>query len=285
MVCSVREAGLAVVAISSSTEPPREKLLPTEIRGVIKEWGCMWMWRSLQILGNDNWLKRAIERRTLVAVTDGSYMREMHPSVCSAAFILECREGLGRIMGSFAEASTHANAYRGELMGLMAIHLILKAADQLWPRLSGRAVIYSDCLGALKKVANFPPHKIPARCRHSEILKNRMVHCTSLSFGLAYSHVKAHQDNNDEFKNLSRPAQLNVHCDSMAKHEIWELPAELPRQKSFPLELVTVWIGEDKLSSDASELLRFWVHKQLAEKTFHHLNILSSQQFQEVAWR
>ena len=36
IVCSVREAGLAIVAISSSTEPPREKLLPTEIRGVIK---------------------------------------------------------------------------------------------------------------------------------------------------------------------------------------------------------------------------------------------------------
>ena len=102
----------------------------------------------------------------------------------------------------------------------MAIHLILKAADQLWPGLGGRAVIYSDCLGALKKVANLPPHKIPARCRHSDILKNIMVHCTSLSFNLAYSHVKAHQDDNEEFKNLPRPAQLNVHCDSMAKHEI-----------------------------------------------------------------
>ena len=189
MVCSVREAGLAVMAIVSSAEPPRERVLPTEIRGVIKEWGCMWMWKSLRILGNDGWLKRAIERRTLVAVTDGSYMREMYPEVCSAAFILECREGSGRIVGSFAEGSTHANAYRGELMGLMAIHLILKAADQLWPGLSGRVVVFSDCLGALNKVANLPPHKIPARCRHSDILKNIMVHCTSLSLALAYSRV------------------------------------------------------------------------------------------------
>ncbi len=170
-------------------------------------------------------------------------------------------------------------------MGLMAIHLILKAADQLWPRLSGRAVIFSDCLGALKKVADLPPHKIPVRCRHSDILKNIMVHCTSLSFALAYSHVKAHQDYNEEFKNLPRPAQINIHCDGMAKGKIWELPTELPRQKSFPLEPVTVWIGDDKLSSDASDLLRFWVHKQLAEKTFHHLSILSPQQLQEVAWK
>ena len=53
MVCSVREAGLAVMAIVSSAEPPRERVLPTEIRGVIKESGCMWMWKSLQILGNN----------------------------------------------------------------------------------------------------------------------------------------------------------------------------------------------------------------------------------------
>ena len=147
----MREAGLAVVAISSSAEPPREKLLPTEIGDVIKEWGCMWMWRSLKIIGNDGWLKKAIEEHTLIAVTDGSYMREMYPQVCSAAFILECSKGTGRIVGSFAEASTHANAYRGELMGLMAVHLILKVADQLWPRLRGQAVIFSDCLGAFKK--------------------------------------------------------------------------------------------------------------------------------------
>ena len=91
MVCLVREAGLAVMAIVSSAEPPRERVLPTEIRGVIKEWGCMWMWKSLRILGNDGWLKRAIERHTLVVVTDGSYMREMYPEVCLAAFILECK--------------------------------------------------------------------------------------------------------------------------------------------------------------------------------------------------
>ena len=122
------------------------------------------MWKSLRILGNDGWLKWAIERRTLVAVTDGSYMREMYPNICLAAFILECREGSGRIVGSFAEASTHANTYRGELMRLMAIHLILKSADQLWSGLCGRAVIFLDCLGALNKVANLSPHKIPARC-------------------------------------------------------------------------------------------------------------------------
>ena len=113
-------------------------------------------------------------------------------------------------------------------MGLMTINLILKAANQLWPGLSGQPVKYSDCLGALEKVANLPPHKIPARCCHLDILKNKMVHCINLSFGLVYSHVKVHQDNTYYFKNLPCPVQLNVYCDSMARHKVWELPAELP---------------------------------------------------------
>ena len=70
-----------------------------------------------------------------------------------------------------------------------------------------------------------------------------------------------------------------MNCDSMVKHKIWELPEEVPSQKRFLLEPVTVWIGEDKLSSDAADSLRFWVHKQLAERRFYHLNNLSPQQF------
>ena len=44
MMCSVREVGLTVVAIASSTEPSRKKLLPTEMGEIIKEWRCMGMW-------------------------------------------------------------------------------------------------------------------------------------------------------------------------------------------------------------------------------------------------
>ena len=103
----------------------------------------MWMWQFLKILGNDAWMKTETERLTLVTVTDISYMQEMYPNVCSAAFILECSEGSEIIVGSLAEASTYIHTYGGELMGLIATHLILKAGDQVWPGLRGRVVIYS----------------------------------------------------------------------------------------------------------------------------------------------
>ena len=68
------------------------------------------MWKSLRILRNDGWIKEAIEGGTIVAVTDGSYMREMYPDICSAAFILECSKGGVRIIGSFSDQSVTANA-------------------------------------------------------------------------------------------------------------------------------------------------------------------------------
>jgi hypothetical protein len=61
------------------------------------------------------------------------------------------------IWGSFPEQSRCACSYRGELVGLMAIHLILLAANEVNIGLRGRVHIYSDCLGALDKVKNLPP--------------------------------------------------------------------------------------------------------------------------------
>ncbi len=87
-----------------------------------------------------------------------------------------------------------ANAYRGELLGLMAIHLILLSMNKIYSNLPGSMEIISDCLGALKQVTYLPPYRIPSCCRHSDILKTILVHRRGLSFTTYYSHVKAHQD-------------------------------------------------------------------------------------------
>ena len=110
-VCTTREVELAVVAIVSNADPPREHMMPTSIKQVLKEWGCTWMWRSLTIVGDDNWIRDAIGGGTLVAVTDGSYIKKSYPSLCSAAFVLKCSKGGGGMFDSFAEWSQGANTY------------------------------------------------------------------------------------------------------------------------------------------------------------------------------
>ena len=96
------------------------------------------MWKLLRLIGEDNWLEESINAGACVAVTDGSYIRELYPHLCSAAFILECLEGKELIVGSFAETSSAASAYQGELLGLLAIHLILLAAKKVQQDLGGR---------------------------------------------------------------------------------------------------------------------------------------------------
>ena len=70
------------------------------------------------------------------------------------------------MFGSFPECSQGANAYRGELMGLMAIHLILLEAKKVWPSLRGCEVIYSYFLGgdreSSKSTAALHSNQVPA---------------------------------------------------------------------------------------------------------------------------
>ena len=122
-----------------------------------------------------------------MAVTNGSYNKEHYPDLCAAAFVLECTKGRGQLVGAFAEASAAANAYCGELLGLMAVHLLLLAVIMVSPGLCQCATVNSNCLGALGRVAKLPPYRIPTQCRHVDILRTIMVNCTSLSFQREYN--------------------------------------------------------------------------------------------------
>jgi hypothetical protein len=84
-------------------------------------------------------------------------MKECYRSLNSAAFVFECTKGQGQLMGSFVQHTRDLCSYCGELLGLMAIHLILLAVNKCNPDLPGSVQIFSDCLGALDKKENLPP--------------------------------------------------------------------------------------------------------------------------------
>jgi hypothetical protein len=116
-------------------------------------------------------------------------------------------------MGSFVEKTPNAGSYRGELLGSMAIHLILRSLNEVFTDLRGLVHIYSDCLGALNKVENLPTYCIPTKCSHSDILKTIMVNCSNLTFLRTFSRMKAHQDNHIGYESLTRSAQPNCQMD------------------------------------------------------------------------
>ncbi len=154
----------------------------------------------------------------------------------------------------FLEALLVANAYRGDLLGLMAIHLILLSVNTICPQLSGSIKVVSDCLGALKRVTYLPPYWIPSWCRHSNILKTILVHCCQLTFIMYNSHITAHQDDKDSFSKLGRKAQLNCICDHAAKARIAadRIEATTPC-RMFPLEPVGLFVGGQKMMSETGD--------------------------------
>jgi hypothetical protein len=65
----------------------------------------MWMWDNIQREGDDNWMADSIREGMCIAVTNGSYMKELYSDVLLAAFVVKCSRGRGRIWGSFPEVS------------------------------------------------------------------------------------------------------------------------------------------------------------------------------------
>ena len=216
----MRETAQEKQVIVLTAEPPRPRTMPTTILGVLEEWGCTWMWNSLRLIGDDHWLEDTIEAGTCVAVIDGSYIRELIPNVCSATFILGCSERRGQMVGSFLEQPNNVNAYRAELLGLMAIHQISLDANRVKSDLTGAVSVVSDCLGALGKVSTLPENWIPSRCRYLDILKNIMVNCNRLGFNLQYLPIRVNQDELLAYHLLSRLAQLNCLMEIGAKQVI-----------------------------------------------------------------
>jgi hypothetical protein len=70
-----------------------------------------------------------------------------------------------------------------------------------------------------------------------------MANCCDLTFVRYFTHVKAHQDDNNAYDTLTRPAQLNCQMDYYAKQAIWEVnDTESMKTMQFPREAVCVML-------------------------------------------
>jgi hypothetical protein len=282
LVDEVQPGVFCITSMAWEVQDPSEPRIFVE---VLCKWGCSWLWDYMSVEGGTDWIAEAITARSLVAVTDGSYIWQIYPHLCLAAFVLECAHGQGRLIGLFKEASKAKNAYRGELLGLMAIHLILVSMNWAHKSLLGDVKVVSDCLGALQRVTYLPPYRIPSRCKRSDILKNILVNCRDLMFYIHYSHIKAHQDDTTLFNKLSRSLQLNCICNHFAKQRLGD-GVHKPKGGSqlFQLEPIRIFVGGEKLLSETNPLLQFHTHCQLAKGLFHLKKILLQDEFEQVDW-
>jgi hypothetical protein len=198
-VCMVKKINLAVWLVCSYAMSAPTLRTPTNFWEVMQEWGCDWLWKDLQLVGPTEWLPDAIVVVSCIGVMDGSYMQTLQEDICSTAFFFKSSDRSCKLVGAFAESSIMVNAYRGELLGLMALHLILLVVNKVNPGLKGEITLHSDCLGAISRIGDLPPGKMPSTCKHADILKNILIACKRLTFNIVLEHVEAHQDDGRNF--------------------------------------------------------------------------------------
>ena len=131
-ICTVRLVALAVWRIALYTTPPGQVTLPASLREVFEKWGNDWIWKDLRLDGGTDWLAELIRAGDCIVVADGLYMPTLRTDLCSTAFFFECWNGRGKLVGSFAKVPASSNAYRGELLGIMTVHLILLGMNTLF---------------------------------------------------------------------------------------------------------------------------------------------------------
>ena len=102
-------------------------------------WSYLWllggdcMWEHIEHEDQDiSWLVKATRCGSAVMVTDGSFDRKRAPLISGAGWEITCRKARTFLKGSFFEISTSASAYRGGLLGLVALHTPIYAITQYY---------------------------------------------------------------------------------------------------------------------------------------------------------
>ncbi len=72
-----------------------------------------------------SWLVEGFKNETVTAVTDGSYDRKGASDVSNFGWVLCFQLAQRMLWGNFYEVSNSVISYRGELLGLLAIHHLL----------------------------------------------------------------------------------------------------------------------------------------------------------------
>ena len=79
----------------------------------------------------------------------GLYDRCKAKDLSGAGYVLYCTATGNKLQGSLVERSEDASSYCGELLGMLAIHLILHAVEQFYHSEGKGNAIYCDNKGAI----------------------------------------------------------------------------------------------------------------------------------------
>jgi hypothetical protein len=112
-----------------------------------------------------------------------------------------------------------ASSYRGELLGLVALHTLIVAVAKHFQLATAVGKIYCENISALGQ-AGKTRKRVSTGMKHSDLHQAVQTLKCSLRMDMKYSHVHAHQDRILPWSMLTLEQQLNIICDSLANKAV-----------------------------------------------------------------
>ena len=256
------------------------------------------MWRGLRLDESIKWVIECLTNKTLVCITDGSYQKEKVPNLCSVGWIMACKVSKRFIWGTLVEESPNAGSYRGKMLGMLAIRLILLAVEEHQGAVSIGNKWCCDNKGALITFEK-KSQKKPSAKANTDIQRVLQTINGRMQSNFVQHHVKGHQDKVKKWRGTSFEEHLNSKCDTWAKQasdnhlpesmQPTQEVAATPIVYRLPLEAVCVLVSGVKQTTEVSKDLKLVIGKQEARKFYAEMHALGkglmpAEAFYEVDW-
>lgn len=257
----------------------------------LRDWGGDWMWDDVQLVFGIDALVDALSSGSAILVTDGSYSRHIRADIDGAGWLVYCTTRKKIILkATFYEQCLQAGSYRGELCGLLAVHLLVLAVEQFYELPAGpRGLVACDNLGGLNK-SKERRRKISPSTKHADILRAlRRVH-GNLSGTLSYKHVYGHARQKKTWQQMSLLEKLNDKCDALAKNAVHRGiqdcigPPSIQRQR-LPLEPAALFYNGHKIVSECGKEIRFQIGRREARQFYINQLGWYAATFDNVDWQ
>ena len=242
---------------------------------------------GLSLKGDGEWIFKAFERGSLLACHDGSFMPDKDGRRCSAAVVLLCQATGSIATVTYCETTSLdvASNYRGELIGGVAISIILLALSRCTRSSSTKAFeVYCDNMGVVQH-GNARHKPLPEKQPQADLIYQLRHNLDRLPIDVTYIHVYGHLDDQQQFQQLSLPQQLNVMADKIAKECLLaNIAQDTKHGPSYPEEHIRIWIGGEKITSSIKDhLYKSWGHKVVKTLLLRRRKV-DTAGFSHIAW-
>jgi len=195
-------------------------------------------------------IKEAIESKSLVVSTDGSYDPINHRASYSWVFSYDATQIYS---GSSQLTSGNKNAYRAELLGILAAIQIIHEVEELYPTVEGEALLISDCAKALRRALKQGPIGVKDATQDEfdlilELRQRRITLRTKITAEWTPGHPSVTDPRGEQVKNatahslavkrLQQPMSTGYEDDILTTPIISVLHREAPITKGLPQQIM-----------------------------------------------